>query len=158
TSNPCAGASTAKRRASPGRAVASTSTSQPPPRRVSRIAVTARASARAAAGFVIRSVRVISVALFPEEVEARLPDHVPRLRLGQGIRADADRLEASLRAPLRANAELEREPERVAQRDGPALAEPRVHDQERLGPELATHGELHARQGVVLPARADLHV
>src|SRR3989441_11134080 len=103
-SNPCSGAAAAKRRASPGRAVASTSTSQPPPRRVSRIAVTARASARAAAGFVIRSARVISVALFPEEVEARLPDHVSRLRLGQGVGADADRLEARFRAPFGANA------------------------------------------------------
>src|SRR2546429_9815840 len=124
-SNPCSGAAAAKRRASPGRAVASTSTSQPPPRRVSRITVTARASARAAAGFVIRSARVISVALFPEEVEARLPDHVPRLRLGQGIRADADRLEARPPAPLPADAGPEPQPQRVAQRHPPAPAQPR---------------------------------
>src|SRR5437879_3349512 len=117
----------------PVSAISPASKPRPPPARVSAVPVPARASAPAADGFVIRSARVISVALFPEEVEARLPDHVPRLRLGQGIRADADRLEASLRAPLRAKAELEREPEPVPQPHGSAPADPRVHDPERPG-------------------------
>src|SRR2546426_5014991 len=94
-------ASRAKRRASPGLAVACTSTVQPPACRVSRMAPTARASVRAAAGLVITRARVMSVAPLPDEVEAHLPRHGDALRLPQGVRrAAADRLATPLRAGL----------------------------------------------------------
>src|SRR5258708_11165304 len=90
----------AKRRASPGPAVASTSTSQPPPRRVSRTAVTARASVRAAAGFVISNARVTSVSPLPEQVHTDLAGGSRGLLDRVRAEAGADGLEARLGAPL----------------------------------------------------------
>src|SRR2546426_12418779 len=103
---PAARASVAKRRASPGSAVARTSTSQPPPRSVSRTAMTARAAWRAAAGFVIRTARVTSVPLLPEEVEAQLAERAPlNLPAAHDGAAAAHRLETRLGPPLGTDAE-----------------------------------------------------
>src|SRR5258708_17663905 len=105
--------SSAKRRASPGPAVARTSTSQPPRRRVSRTAVTARASVRAAAGFVMSRARVTSVSPLPEQVEPHLP---PEGLLQQRIDTGADRLDTPSGTPFRVQTHLEPGAERIAER------------------------------------------
>src|SRR2546428_4774153 len=147
-STPAARASVANRRTSPASAVARTSTSQPPARSVSRMPMTARAAWRAAAGFVIRTARVTSVPLLPEEIEAELAQRTPlRLRPQPPDRgaAAADGLEARLGPPLGADAELQACPQPV--RDvhlSPLLAEAGVQDDERLATQLPPGGELGA--------------
>src|SRR2546427_424089 len=145
---PAARASVAKRRASPGSAVARTSTSQPPVRSVSRTAMTARAAWRAAAGLVIRTARVTSVPLFPEEVEAELVQQTPRcLPPNPRDRSAAarDGLEARLGPPLGADAELQTRPQPVADVDLPALlAEAGVEHDECLATELPPGRQLGA--------------
>src|SRR2546426_8117574 len=113
TSNPWPSDSSAMRRASPGPLMVRRSTFHPPRPRILRIAVTARASARAAKGLVISSARVISVAPLPEHVQADLPGDGRLQQAPQPARAH--RLEARFGAPLGAEPELEARAQKVRQ-------------------------------------------
>src|SRR5437879_1823932 len=143
-STPAARASVANRRTSPASTVARTSTSQPPARSVSRTAMTARAAWRAAAGFVIRTARVTSVPLLPEQVEPELAQRAHLVRPRHGRAAAAHGLEARLGPPLRADAELQARPQGVADVHLPALAlaEARVEDDEGLAAQLPSRRQL----------------
>src|SRR6266567_7887595 len=157
-SNSWSRASAAKRRASRGPSVASTSTSQPPPRSVSRTAVTARASVRAAAGLVTSSARVTLVPPLPEQVDAHLA-LVGRVLLDRDrTAAAADGLEARLGAPFRADAVLQARTQRVGHADLLALAESRVEHEERLVADLPPGGQLRARGRIGRVAGAELEV
>src|SRR5437773_6942986 len=110
--------------------------------------MTARAAWRAAAGFVIRTARVTSVPLFPEEIEAELAQRAAlRLHAQPPDRGAAatDGLEARLGAPLGTDAELQARPQPV--RDvhlSTLLAEAGVQDDERLATQLPPRRQLGA--------------
>src|SRR5690348_9379214 len=157
TSMPAARASDAKRRASPALAVASTSTIQPPARRVSRTARTALASVRAAAGLAMSRACVTSVAALPEEIEPHLA-RGDDVRLHRDVGTGAHRLEAGLGPPLIVEAELQTSPQRVGHRGLPALAEAGVHQEERLPADLPPRREAQPGERVRRVSGTDLHV